>query len=69
MPTISVVIETPRPPLRSSNTRSTAKRSGRPYHNRFVSIVTVKDGKVTRWRDYLDPVAVFDAAGWPEGYP
>jgi len=41
-------------------------QTGRPYDNRFVSIVTVGDGKVTRWRDYLDPVAVFDATGWPE---
>ena len=39
-------------------------QTGRPYNNRFVSIVTIGDGKVTRWRDYLDPVAVFDAAGW-----
>ncbi len=42
-------------------------QSGRPYDNRFVSIVTIKNGKVTWWRDYLDPVAVFDAAGWPRG--
>jgi uncharacterized protein len=42
-------------------------QTGRPYDNRFVSIVTVKDRKVTRWRDYLDPVAVFDASGWPRG--
>jgi ketosteroid isomerase-like protein len=42
-------------------------QSGRPYDNRFVSIVTVENGKVTWWRDYLDPVAVFDAAGWPGG--
>jgi uncharacterized protein len=40
-------------------------QTGRPYNNRFVSIVTVKDDKVTHWRDYLDPIAVFDAAGWP----
>jgi ketosteroid isomerase-like protein len=40
-------------------------RTGRPYDNRFASIITVKDGKVTHWRDYLDPVAVFDASGWP----
>ena len=39
--------------------------TGRSYDNRFVSIVTVKDGKVTWWRDYLDPIAVFDAGGWP----
>jgi uncharacterized protein len=41
-------------------------QTGRPYNNRFVSIVTVKDRKVTHWRDYLDPIAVFDAAGWPD---
>jgi ketosteroid isomerase-like protein len=40
--------------------------TGRSYNNRFVSIVTIGDGKVTWWRDYLDPVAVFDAAGWPQ---
>jgi ketosteroid isomerase-like protein len=40
-------------------------QTGRPYDNRFVSIITVKNRKVTHWRDYLDPIAVFDAAGWP----
>lgn len=40
-------------------------QTGRPYNNRFVSIVTVEDNKVTHWRDYLDPIAVFDASGWP----
>ena len=38
----------------------------RAYDNRFVSIVTIKDGKVAHWRDYLDPVAVFNASGWPK---
>jgi ketosteroid isomerase-like protein len=42
-------------------------QTGRPYDNRFVSIVTIRDGRVARWRDYLDPVAVFDASGWPDG--
>jgi uncharacterized protein len=41
-------------------------QTGRPYNNRFVSIITIKDHKVTDWRDYLDPVAVFNATGWPE---
>lgn len=44
----------------------TSVQTGRPYDNRFVSIVTINDRKVTRWRDYLDPIAVFDAAGWPQ---
>jgi ketosteroid isomerase-like protein len=40
-------------------------QKGRPYNNRFASIITVKDKKITHWRDYLDPIAVFDATGWP----
>jgi uncharacterized protein len=41
-------------------------QTGWPYDNHFVSVLTVNDGKVTHWRDYLDPVAVFDASGWPQ---
>ena len=40
-------------------------RTGAAYTNRYISVLTITDGKVTRWRDYLDPVAVFDALGWP----
>jgi len=42
-----------------------AVRTGRDYGDHFVSVITVKDRKVTHWRDYLDPVAVFRAVGWP----
>lgn len=42
-----------------------AVRTGRTYDNHFVSVITVKDRRVTYWRDYLDPVAVFRATGWP----
>jgi uncharacterized protein len=41
-------------------------QTGRPYNNRFVSIITVQDTKVVHWRDYLDPIAVFEATGWPD---
>jgi ketosteroid isomerase-like protein len=41
-------------------------QTARPYNNRFVSIITVKDQKVTHWRDYLDPVAIFETTGWPQ---
>ena len=27
--------------------------------------LTLREGEVAHWRDYLDPVAVFDALGWP----
>lgn len=39
--------------------------TGAPYSNRYVSVLTIVNRKVTRWRDYLDPVAVFHALGWP----
>src|SRR5258708_33170799 len=39
--------------------------TGAPYSNRYISVLTITDRKVTHWRDYLDPVAVFDALGWP----
>jgi uncharacterized protein len=42
-----------------------AVRTGHAYDNHFVSVITINDRKVTHWRDYLDPVAVFDATGWP----
>jgi uncharacterized protein len=38
----------------------------RPYNNRFVSIITVTNTKVAHWRDYLDPIAIFEATGWPD---
>lgn len=39
--------------------------TGAPYANRYISMLTIVDRKVTRWRDYLDPIAVFEAVGWP----
>ena len=36
-----------------------------PYANHYISVLTVSDRKVSRWRDYLDPVAGFNALGWP----
>jgi ketosteroid isomerase-like protein len=39
----------------------TVVTTGHPYGNRYISVVTIKDRKVTHWRDYLDPLRVFDA--------
>ncbi|HEX7992660.1 MAG TPA: nuclear transport factor 2 family protein [Streptosporangiaceae bacterium] len=39
--------------------------SGLPYDNHFISVITIKERKIAHWRDYLDPIAVFDAIGWP----
>ena len=39
--------------------------TGHRYSNRYISVLTLRDGEVVHWRDYLDPVAVFEAIGWP----
>lgn len=32
--------------------------TGKPYDNRFCSIVTLKDRKIVYWRDYMNSLAV-----------
>jgi uncharacterized protein len=39
----------------------TAPSTGKPYDNRFASIVTVRDRKIVHWRDYMDSLAVVTA--------
>ena len=39
----------------------TTVHNGKPYLNRFISVITVKDRKITHWRDYLDPLLVIEA--------
>ena len=36
-------------------------RSGTPYDNRFVSIITIQDRKIVYWRDYMDSLAAWTA--------
>ena len=35
-----------------------AVATGRPYGNRYISVVTIKNRKIIHWRDYLDPLRV-----------
>jgi ketosteroid isomerase-like protein len=38
-----------------------AIKTGRPYHNRFVSIITIEGRKIVHWRDYMDSLAAMSA--------
>ena len=38
-----------------------AVKTGAAYHNRFVSIVTIRSRKIVRWRDYMDSLAAWQA--------
>jgi uncharacterized protein len=39
--------------------------TGTPYDNRFVSIATVENRKIVRWRDYMDSLAAWTALNNP----
>ena len=36
-------------------------RTGASYDNRFISVVTIEDRKIVRWRDYMDSLAAMAA--------
>jgi ketosteroid isomerase-like protein len=46
--------------------QGTVVATGYPYSNRYISVITLKDRKVSHWRDYLDPLRVLAAL---EGRP
>lgn len=35
--------------------------TGAPYDNRFISIITIENRKIVRWRDYMDSLAAWTA--------
>ena len=39
----------------------TVLATGTPYDNRFVSIATIENRKIVRWRDYMDSLAAWIA--------
>ena len=36
-------------------------RTGASYDNRFISVVTIEDRKIVRWRDYMDSLTAMTA--------
>jgi ketosteroid isomerase-like protein len=37
--------------------------TGRPYENTYITLVTVRDGKVTRYEEFFDPINWLTAQG------
>lgn len=38
-------------------------RTGLPYSNRYISVLRFRDGKISHWREYLNPLIVKDTLG------
>ena len=36
-------------------------RTGGPYDNRFISVITIENRKIVHWRDYMDSLAAWTA--------
>ena len=36
-------------------------RTGAPYNNRLISVVTIENRKIVHWRDYMDSLAAWTA--------
>jgi len=43
--------------------------TGVPYDNRLLSIITIGDRKIVRWRDYMDSLAAWNALTAPARQP
>jgi len=39
----------------------TILRTGAPYDNRLISVVTIENRKIVHWRDYMDSLAAWTA--------
>ncbi|MGA7343472.1 MAG: nuclear transport factor 2 family protein [Terracidiphilus sp.] len=39
--------------------------NGNSYDNRFISVVTIENRKIVRWRDYMDSLAAWTALNRP----
>jgi ketosteroid isomerase-like protein len=55
------ISETPGVVILEYEVRGAAVRSGKPYENRFISVVTIEDRKIVGWRDYMDSLAAMTA--------
>lgn len=38
-------------------------KTGKPYDQRYLSILTIKNGKIVHWRDYWDGIAALEPIG------
>ena len=38
-------------------------KTGQPYNNHYISVVTIRDRKIVHWRDYWNLLAVIAAVG------
>lgn len=48
--------------------RGQAIATGKPYNQRYISVVQMKDGKIAHYRDYWNPLIVLEAMSGGEAF-
>ena len=38
-----------------------ATKTGRPYRQKYITVLTFRNGQILHWKDYWNPVSVLDA--------
>jgi uncharacterized protein len=51
----------PRVVILEYEVHGTIVATGTPYDNRFISVITIENEKIVRWRDYMDSLAAWMA--------
>ena len=46
-----------------------ATQTGRPYQQKYITVLTFRDGRIAHWKDYWNPVSVLAATGEPGSVP
>lgn len=43
-------------------------RTGRPYNQSYISVITARDGRIVRYQDYWNPPAALDTIGGSQAW-
>ena len=46
-----------------------ATQTGRPYQQKYITVLTFRDRRIAHWKDYWNPVSVLAATGEPGSMP
>ncbi|MCZ8522496.1 MULTISPECIES: nuclear transport factor 2 family protein [Paenibacillus] len=47
--------------------RGESVQSGKPYHQSYISVIRLKEGRIIHYKDYWNPLVVLEAMGGGDG--
>lgn len=46
-----------------------AVQTGRSYQQKYITVLTFRDGRISHWKDYWNPISVLNAIGESDSEP